>query len=179
MAKIKETFGITLSEDHRIDLDINYGWFWNQIKVYIDGQEVVKKLINGYSTQGFVSITIEGEPYELRWIWGFWTGKPQSIVFAERDGIILWQYGTDRAIKLEVLEKAPLWGWFFAGACMLAAILTLGGFMMFFSLLAAMACFRISKNATRKPSSNILYCAGITGTIWVIIIGLFALIVSL
>lgn len=47
---------------------------------------------------------VDGRIFELRWIWGFFSGNPKSIVIVYK-GRTLARYGSDQAAQIELEES--------------------------------------------------------------------------
>lgn len=102
--RIRKNWQFQVKTTHQIHLYIKEG-FWNDtILLYVDDELVVSDNIDLLRLKDYALFDIDGRTHELRWIWSFWTGNPNSIVVMHK-GRILAQYGNDRAAKDDILES--------------------------------------------------------------------------
>lgn len=94
--RMKREWQITIKEPHDFFLDIREGFFNDTLQLYVDEWLVVEGRAGAVGLKDHVQFEVDGRILEMRWVWGWLTGHPRSIVIQYR-GRVLAQIGDDYA----------------------------------------------------------------------------------
>lgn len=100
--RIQQKWTITIKHPHDFFLDVREGFFNDTLELYVDDWLVAEGRAGAVSLKDRVTFEVDGRILELRWVWGWFTGHPRSIVILYR-GRILAQVGDDYAAQDSVL----------------------------------------------------------------------------
>lgn len=95
--RLKRTWSVQMRTMHQVHLHLSEGFVRDRLRLYVDEDLVLEARPSFYNMKGLELFEIDGREVELRWLWSFWTGNPESIVLVHK-GHLLAQVGSDRAL---------------------------------------------------------------------------------
>lgn len=101
---IRQNWQITVKSTHMFHLHVKEGFFNDTMRLYVDDELVVTAKAGMSGWRGYELFEVDGRTFELRWVWSFMSGNPQSILIMHK-GRILAKYGSERAAEDDILES--------------------------------------------------------------------------